>query len=150
MIGYYSVFDGLGYFGGINLYTYVRNNPVNWTDPYGFENLPFSSSTPWDQLVGALKAMAQAITGVPAFDATEAVGEFAKSGKDIKEHFREGAEAAEELKRQLQIMQGNRKPTPTDTDGDGLPDDIDPDDDGDGIIDDDDFDPKKPDKNCEY
>jgi RHS repeat-associated protein len=28
--------DPIGYIGGLNLYTYVKNNPLRFTDPYGF------------------------------------------------------------------------------------------------------------------
>lgn len=34
-IGRFLQIDPIGYFGGVNIYTYVGNNPTNWIDPYG-------------------------------------------------------------------------------------------------------------------
>jgi uncharacterized protein RhaS with RHS repeats len=36
-IGRYITPDPIGLFGGLNLYAYVLNDPVNWIDPYGLD-----------------------------------------------------------------------------------------------------------------
>ena len=39
--------DPIGYFGGINLYTYCRNNPFNWIDPFGLLDRPSQRMGGW-------------------------------------------------------------------------------------------------------
>ncbi len=48
-IGRYFRPDPIGFDGGINLYVYVLNNPVNWTDELGLRNplgIPFGMGVP--------------------------------------------------------------------------------------------------------
>ncbi len=42
-IGRFTTEDPIGFEGGINLYRFVENNPVNFTDLYGFKPSPMKS-----------------------------------------------------------------------------------------------------------
>jgi RHS repeat-associated protein len=44
-IGRWTTRDPLGETGGINLYAFVGNNPVNWVDPWGLEIINYSDDT---------------------------------------------------------------------------------------------------------
>ncbi|GEM_PF-5378279 len=47
-VGRFITRDPIGFAGGINLYGYVGNNPVNWVDPWGFEP---GSKTWWKEFI---------------------------------------------------------------------------------------------------
>jgi RHS repeat-associated protein len=40
-IGRFISKDPIGFVGGLNLYTYVGNNPINWIDPLGLQTKPY-------------------------------------------------------------------------------------------------------------
>ena len=58
-IGRYLTPDTIGLEGGINLYAYIQNDPVNWIDPYGLEvfGINFGGSAFYGPGGGASTAM---------------------------------------------------------------------------------------------
>ena len=71
--GRYLTPDPIGLDGGINLYTYVENDPVNWVDPYGL----FLDST--GAYTGAATIAAET-TGVSVAAASGAIAVGAAAG----------------------------------------------------------------------
>jgi uncharacterized protein RhaS with RHS repeats len=44
-VGRFISKDPIGILGGLNMFTYVQNNPVNYTDPYGLQGKSKNSGT---------------------------------------------------------------------------------------------------------
>ena len=116
-IGRFITADPIRFQGGINFYTYVKNNPINCIDPDGL------------RIPGAFKAIGWGLLRISKWvggKIGETIGEWADSwNPEIV-----NPPAQQEMDK--------------DTDGDGIDDYYDNDDDNDGIPDDEDDDPKKP------
>ena len=61
LIGRFCQPDPLGYIDGMNLYAYVNNNPLNWTDPWGLSFWSWLGNTALGSVSGAATG---AITGL--------------------------------------------------------------------------------------
>ena len=63
-LGRWLTRDPLGEAGGVNLYAYVGNNPVNWVDPWGFQYA--ADINVWDKIVAAALAAKELLPAMPA------------------------------------------------------------------------------------
>ena len=54
-IGRFLTHDPLGMIDGPNLYTYIRNNPINLIDPFGLASIKFRALEGWPDEVGKLR-----------------------------------------------------------------------------------------------
>lgn len=76
-LGRFLTQDPIGYLGGINLYTYCHNNPINYIDPYGTND--------WEWFWLHLIARLADLTGATVGSAEEAVDMAEDLGGKIKE-----------------------------------------------------------------
>jgi len=79
--------DPIGFAGGINLYAYVGNNPVNWIDPWGLLKYNTNNTAITGRLNGDTLTFAECMEKCAGFELTVTGGSEKTGHSDGSKHY---------------------------------------------------------------